>query len=98
MGWRTRGTSTGPAASNAGFWVRPFCVLTKQESCIFSTHKATALENPAVVKTSISIQRGDAVFFRYRVKPPSCFPLRFVRLKVKLQFVSDDVRSSSQKN
>src|SRR5260370_5316655 len=98
MDSRTLEAITGPADSKVGSRLRSFCVLINQESCIFSTQAATAPEKPVVVKTSRSIQRGDCVFFRYRVKPPSCFPLRFVRLNVTLQFVSASVSDRCHKN
>src|SRR6476646_5186805 len=87
-----------PWVSKTGPGTRRFCPFASQKLCIFSILAATALDKPAVVNTSRSIQRAEAVSFRYRVKPPSRLPLRFIRLKVKLQFVSDDAGDVSQKN
>src|SRR5579859_292380 len=97
MEWRVREAITAPAVSKAGALVRGFCSCTSQELCIFSTLAATALENPVVVNTSRSIKSVDTAFFRYNVNPPNLLPLRFIRLKVKLQFVSDDAGAGPQK-
>ena len=85
----------GATAFNEGIFSS--WLFMNQESCIFSTTAASAVENPVAVKTSRSIQRGEAVLFRYKVKPPNRLPFFFSRLKVKLQFVSDDVSELSQK-
>src|SRR6266446_3722223 len=69
-----------------------------KDRSIFSTLADTALENPIVVKRSTSIQRGDVVFFLYRVNAPSRFPLRLTRLRVNPQFVLEAVSDRSQKN
>jgi hypothetical protein len=93
MDWRVLEAITAPAVSNACAGRRSFCALTNQDLCIFSTVAPTALEKPVVVKTSRSIQRGDAVFFRYSVNPPSRLPFRLIRLKVILQFEPDEAAS-----
>src|SRR5207245_4126523 len=88
---------TGPTVSNPGIRVCSLWALTVREASISSITAAIALENPVAVKTSRSNKRGDAKFLRYNVKLPSRFPLRFSRLKVKVQFVSDNVIERSQK-
>jgi len=65
-------------------------LFSKTGTLYFSTLAATAPENPLVVKISRSIKR-ETPCSSISVKPPSCFPSRFIRSEVKHQFVSDDV-------
>jgi hypothetical protein len=95
---RAREATTPPAGLNAGFWLCSLGVFTNKASCVFSTTAAIAVENPVVAITSRSNQSGESAFLLYSVKPPSSSPSRFIRLKVKLQFVSDVVSKQFQKN
>src|SRR6266853_999668 len=91
------GAITAPADSREGLCCETFFAFSSQDFCIFSTQAATAAENPVVVKTSRSIHSGETAFLRYKVKPPSCFPFLFVRLMVRLQFVSENAGKDFQK-
>src|SRR5689334_21292052 len=92
-----RGAITEPADSRTDFCCEAFFAFSSHVFCIVSTQAATAAENPVVVNTSKSIQRGDAASLRYKVNPPSCLPFRFARLIVRLQFLSDGDGEALQK-